>query len=1094
MPRIASATTNSTPSVHRHSSLLIRSAKLMSRPKIYFDPEIKPSARALPVASVLLAATLFAASFIAPQPTQAQAPEASTGAMPQARAQQFAQLQDPANLTGERVSPADLADTLPIDHGAPALQQLLLKLRTRASFMLIVAHPDDEDGGMLTYLSRGQGARVAMLTLNRGEGGQNFMSADFDDALGLIRTQELLAADRYMGVDQFFGTEVDFGFSKTKEEAFAKWTHDRVLYDAVRAVRLYRPLVIASVFIGAPSDGHGQHQVAGEIAQEVFTAAGDPSVFPDQIAAGLQPWQPLKVYARVPFARIDARGMFDYATNQYVPARFTNYVTGRVTNTIPRANVVIPEGDPATYTAPDGTKTPIPGMEGLSYVQFAREGLALEKSQIGPNARLASPGPHDVAYTLYGSKVSCLQPIKFTSETPSNNSIPEISSNSSTQPSPNSLKPQTPARSSLSQASPNSGPLGTPSLQARVPPSPTADEALAPGVCPPSPPEPSLFTGIDTSFAGMATLVPEAADKFRPLLQKIDDKIAEAQASFDPAKPELIAPQLRFALGSVDQFIHELENPNVNDLDPLPSYNLLHELRIKRTELNNALILALGFDLKAVLGHDADKGRHAPVPLLTTDKLVSLTVSESNRSKDDIRIEWTALHPATTDVMIGVDEAGGLHPGQSRTENLDFRIDHPLAANRPYFSRKNIEQPFYEISNPNLRDAPATPPSLTVELSLDDQGVPLTLDAIVENTGDDRNQPAVAVPPVSLTVTPNVEILTPNFAGSSSEITVRTGNRQTSGKLSIEAPSGWKTSDPDPFSIANANEEYRDVMSASPTPDSWKPLPALPKGIPSGAVFKLSAIAEVAGTQYREGYRAVGYPGLTYTNYYTPSTYRVTAVDVHTAPDLQIAYLPGTGDDVPSSLGSFGRYVKILTTANLTTESLKPYDAVILGVRAYEHSDLAAANPTLNAYAAAGGIVIAQYNTGQLPAATGPYPLSLGDSEKVVEEDAPVHILAPTNPLLTWPNQITTADFDHWVEERGHGFMGTWDPHYEALLETHDQGQQPQLGGLLVARTGRGAWIYLGLALYRQLPEGVPGAYRILANLISAAKNPAFAK
>ncbi len=162
------------------------------------------------------------------------------------------QLDDPANLTGERVSPQDPADTLPINHGALALQQLLRKLRTRASFMLIVAHPDDEDGGMLTYLSRGQGARVAMLTLNRGEGGQNLMSADFDDALGLIRTQELLAADRYMAVDQFFGTEVDFGFSKTKEEAFAKWTHERVLYDAVRAVRLYRPLVIASVFIGEP--------------------------------------------------------------------------------------------------------------------------------------------------------------------------------------------------------------------------------------------------------------------------------------------------------------------------------------------------------------------------------------------------------------------------------------------------------------------------------------------------------------------------------------------------------------------------------------------------------------------------------------------------------------------------------------------------------------------------------------------------------------------------------------------------------------------------------------------------------------------------
>ena len=159
---------------------------------------------------------------------------------PIALAQQVA---DPANLMRERVSAPAPADDLAINHGAAALQQLMLKLRTRASLMMIVAHPDDEDGGMLTYESRGVGARVAMLTLTRGEGGQNLMSADFNDALGLIRTQELLAADRYMGVDQMFGTEVDFGFSKTKEETLAQWTYQRVLYDAVRAVRLYRPLV-----------------------------------------------------------------------------------------------------------------------------------------------------------------------------------------------------------------------------------------------------------------------------------------------------------------------------------------------------------------------------------------------------------------------------------------------------------------------------------------------------------------------------------------------------------------------------------------------------------------------------------------------------------------------------------------------------------------------------------------------------------------------------------------------------------------------------------------------------------------------------------
>src|SRR5258707_9763764 len=206
------------------------------------------------------------------------------------------EVRDPANLMGEQVRPSVAVRDIPADQGATALWQSLVKLRTRASLMLIVAHPDDEDGGMLTYEARGQGAHVAMLTLTRGEGGQNLMSGDFDGALGLVRTQELLAAGRYMGIDQMWGTEVDFGFSKTKEESFANWGHERVLYDAVRAVRLYRPLVVTAVFQGGITDGHGQHQVSGEMAPGGFEAAGDPEVVSGEVAAGLMAGGPAKVY------------------------------------------------------------------------------------------------------------------------------------------------------------------------------------------------------------------------------------------------------------------------------------------------------------------------------------------------------------------------------------------------------------------------------------------------------------------------------------------------------------------------------------------------------------------------------------------------------------------------------------------------------------------------------------------------------------------------------------------------------------------------------------------------------------------------------
>src|ERR1700674_4516378 len=186
--------------------------------------------------------------------------------------------------------PIPAAQPLDFDRGAAALWQSLLKLHTRASLLMVTAHPDDENGGMLTYESRGQGVRAALLTLNRGEGGANVMSSDYFDALGLVRTEELLAAGRYYGVDQYWTRVIDYGFSKTKAESIGKWTHDRVLYDVVRVVRTVRPLVVTSVFVGGPSDGHGNHQTAGAMAQEAFQAAGDANAFPEQIREGLRPW------------------------------------------------------------------------------------------------------------------------------------------------------------------------------------------------------------------------------------------------------------------------------------------------------------------------------------------------------------------------------------------------------------------------------------------------------------------------------------------------------------------------------------------------------------------------------------------------------------------------------------------------------------------------------------------------------------------------------------------------------------------------------------------------------------------------------------
>src|SRR5579883_437035 len=264
------------------------------------------------------------------------------------------------------IQPSVVANEIPINRGSAALWQSLKKLHTRASLIMITAHPDDEDGGMLAYESRGQGARVALLTLNRGEGGANVMSPNYFDGLGLVRTMELLAAGRYYGVDQYWTRVIDYGFSKTMDESIGKWTHDRVLYDVVRVVRMERPLVITSVFVGGPSDGHGNHQTAGRMAQEVFKAAGDPKMFPDQIAAGLRPWTPLKDYARAPMGRRGGASL--------------------------SVNVEIPEG---TYDP----------VLGAAYQQISREGLGYQKSQNGGSS-IPQAGQQMSGYHRFGSNVA----------------------------------------------------------------------------------------------------------------------------------------------------------------------------------------------------------------------------------------------------------------------------------------------------------------------------------------------------------------------------------------------------------------------------------------------------------------------------------------------------------------------------------------------------------------------------------------------------------------------------------------------------------------------------------------------------------------
>jgi hypothetical protein len=298
--------------------------------------------------------------------------------------------------------------------------------------------------------------------------------------------------------------------------------------------------------------------------------------------------------------------------------------------------------------------------------------------------------------------------------------------------------------------------------------------------------------------------------------------------------------------------------------------------------------------------------------------------------------------------------------------------------------------------------------------------------------------------------------------------------------VSLSLPVGWSAEPKSiPIHFAQAGE------------DQTVSFAVIPK-VEEGKQYTVTAVASLDGKEYKEGYVTVGYLGLRPYFLYSQARYTAVGTDVKMAPGESIAYVEGSGDDVPASLEQIGVHVAYLSAQDLASGDLQKYDAVVLGVRAYAvRPDLIANNARLLQYVEKGGVVIVQYNTPEYDHNYGPYPYVMSsDPEEVTNEKSIVKILDASNPVLKWPNKITESDFDGWVEERGSKFLQSWDPKYTALLETHDAGQPDQKGGLVYARYGKGAYIYNAYAFYRQLPLGVPGAFRLFANMLSLPKNP----
>jgi hypothetical protein len=574
--------------------------------------------------------------------------------------------------------------------------------------------------------------------------------------------------------------------------------------------------------------------------------------------------------------------------------------------------------------------------------------------------------------------------------------------------------------------------------------------------------ESSFFDGIDVSLVGIASLAPDEHSFLRPGLEHLQQIVDGAQKSFSAAAPEKSAAALRDGLVAVNELLNKVGHSRIPEIQ---KHNVEYELRVKQQQFNDALALALNVQVEA---KTVEK-----IPFVIPGQ--SFSVALSSKSSADARLKSASV--STSD---GADW-GHAKASPMGAQELQLHVPGDARPTVPYFHRPNVEQPYYDVSSTSLLGSPRTPYPLTAHFAFEYDGVPFTVDRVVQ-AGAGEDQPLVVAPTAAVEVKPAIRYVSSPARPFTVSAQVENNRRMASdGSLRISTPPDWHVTPP--------QAKFAETSTSDPQSFDFT---VTPEGV-TEKTYRVAATGLDGDRSFDASFHAVGYPGLRTSYESKPAVTRVIGVDAHVAPDLKIGYVMGTGDNVPAALENLGATVHLLSDDELKSADLAQYDAIVLGIRTYGAREiLKQVNDRLLAYVKqGGGTLIVQYNSSQYDHNYGPYPYSLtSDPPRVVEEQAEVKILDGGAPVFTWPNQITEKDFGGWVEERGHAFMKSWDAKYVALTETHDAGQDPQRGGLLVADYGKGTYVYVAFALYRQLDEGVPGAYRILANLISQRQNP----
>jgi LmbE family N-acetylglucosaminyl deacetylase len=810
----------------------------------------------------------------------------------------------------------------------PETVEAINKSRVNTRILFITAHPDDEWSSLLAYLSHGLDADVALLTITRGQGGQNAIGPEQDGQLGAIRTEELLAAGKYYGVRQYFTRALDTGYLKTPEQAMKVWD-GLALEDMVRVIRTYRPDVVINGWGGVRS-GHGHHQASGILTPQAVVAAADPQMYPEQIAEGLPAW---KVTLEVRLARDGTTaGAVQLPVNEVSP------------------------------------------LWGKSYVEMGMEGHAQHRSQGTP--------------AFFGNAFF-RRPIYLVKED-------------------------------------EKGPAGSFDVKLLAEP-----------------------------LTSLAARFPSLRESMLPALASADQTLAAASKSALELDRASAANSLA-AAGKGIAALHEQVEKQSGD----EAKSALWELDRVKDQIDLALAydIAIPFEARASR-HELVAGENFSVDVVVSGEPAVPAKWTLNASGFVVPSGWTVT------------------PADSKESDATrFEVAIPAGAKVP--------------SRTGDRILPFPPALVRLALPVNVAGYDFTIERDVNSveatTTGISMYPLDLVPAVTLTVEPKQIMVPEERAAAPVKLFARVryhGTKEASVGIGLSTPKGWTLETPKvqgPMIFSGAGDQ---LVQFVVTP---------PAGVAAGA-YTLHPSARIGDEVFSTSLAPI--PTLPTRNWSEPADAKIHVLNLVVPAGLRVGYIAADNDPLPEILRQLGIRVDMLDDVALAFGDLSQYDAITVGIRAYElRPDLLRANARLLNYVKRSGTLLVQYQrdfawNSELPA---PYKATMPEqTSRVTDANSPVTFLAPDSPLLNSPNKITRADFEGWVQERGLYFWATFDSKYIPVLGLKDPGEPETKGSLVYTRYGQGLYIYTGLSFFRELPAGVPGAYRLFVNLLSQTKRPA---